>query len=505
MADQTVDAMTSNFLQAAILSLRQNVVPALSDPSARIHADLVTRVLYMLHSRFSRRGGDLQQLIAQTQSQLDEAGKLLGLAPAAPAAQAVGGFSQIEQLEQALLALEMRLNGLMPQLIALAGGDSPLRPQAVALLRRVVQEQEQFLAAQDPDILKGGYVCYQGGRIEEERLVARPALYGAEVTEASLTQHLQGRFPGCRVEQLSVMAGGFSKTTLFFTLVHASGERESLVIRKDLPVDYIASVADEFPLLQKIHAAGFPVAEPRWLEDDPVPFGGRFMVSRRVGGSTDVSRWAADPSMVENFARQMAAVMGRLHALKLNQVGYGAEIASQSAGELMKAELERWHQVLLSERREGHPIEELAMNWLKANIPATLFARQGVLVHGDLGFHNLMIANGHVSALLDWEFSHPGDQVEDLVYTKPFIEKVMGWDTFKAYYAEHTGVTCTPEEEFFYEVWAKTRNTIGGVKGAALFATAVPTEIKFAVSGSILARYLGLEAGHMVLESLGTE
>ena len=507
MPNNVTDELTANLLQTAILALRQNVVPSLPNGSARIHADLVTRVLYMLQARFSHRGADLQKLIAGTRTLLSDA---TGLVPdqGSSAGPPPGGeyFSEVDRLERELFHLEVQLTKKMPELVKLAGGDSPRKARAVQLLRRMFDLQQTFLLAQDPDISKGSYICYQGGFIDSERPHERLALYGADITADSLTAHLQQRFPGCQVEELSLMAGGFSKTTMFFTLAQASGQREALVIRKDLPVEFVTPITYEFPLLQQIHKAGFPVAEPLWVESDPQPFGGCFMVSRRVGGSTDISRWASDPNKVELFARQLAKTMADLHALKLNQLAFPADVAGASAGAMTLAEIERWnHKLLRDRRREAHPIEELALNWLKANIPAAAFERRAVLVHGDIGFHNLMIDAGNVTALLDWEFSHPGDPIEDLIYTKPFIEKVMDWETFKSYYREYGGASHTAEEEFFYIVWAKTRSPVNGAQAGTLFAESIPNELKFAVAGFVLARYLGVEAGRMIVDSFDTK
>ena len=228
------------------------------------------------------------------------------------------------------------------------------------------------------------------------------------------------------------------------------------------------------------------------------------MVSHRVSGSTDFSRWAGDKKAVDDFARQLAKLMADLHALKLEQLGYSAEIAGKSAGALMRDEIQRWYDIFTTSRPEVFPIQEIAMAWLTANIPQTLFSRAAHLVHGDIGFHNLMIDNGHVTALLDWEFTHPGDAIEDLIYTKPFIEKVMDWETFKSYYREYGGATCTEEEEFFYTVWAKTLNQATSIRAAATFNNVFPDNIKFATAGHILGRYLELEAGNMIVDSLAT-
>ena len=503
MTEKLTDDLTAKLLQAIIISLRQNVVPSISDPVARINADQLTRALYLLQSRFSRRGEDLKRLLHEDKELLHAINALVPNAgTATPAPSTDADFSAINRLEREVFIEEANICSRIPQLLDLTRSKGPAREAAVSNLRQIVNTQREFLAAQDPDILKGSYVCYQGGRIEEERLHARPHILGKELNEATLTQHFQKRFPGCRVEKFSVMAGGFSKTTVFFTLVQANGESEAFVIRKDLPVEFNSSVAYEFPLLQKLHQVGFIVAEPVWLEDDPVPFGGRFMVSRRIGGSTDFSRWAGDKAAVDNFARQLAKTMADLHSMDLGELGYAPELTSKSAGELTRIEIDRWRKVFEASRGEVQPLIELSFAWLEANIPAGAFSRRASLIHGDIGFHNMMIDDGKVSALLDWEFSHLGDPMEELIYTKPFIEKVMDWETFKSYYREYGGTTCTAEEEFFYTVWSKTRSPADCALSQEIFEDVLSNDLKYAVSGIILGRYLELEAAQMIVASL---
>jgi aminoglycoside phosphotransferase (APT) family kinase protein len=387
-------------------------------------------------------------------------------------------------------------------LLAASRGEGPASRTAAALLRRLVDVQQDFLAAQDPDILKGSHVCYQGGRIDEERAAPQAIDADRQISPDSLTAYLQSRFPGSRAEDVTVIAGGFSKSTLLFTLVQARGEREDLVIRKDMPTCHNSSVTGEFPLLQQLHRSGFVVAEPRWIETDASVFGQPFMVSQRAGGSTDVSRWAGDSRQVDAFARQLANTMADLHALPLASLGYTEAVSQATAGEMMRAEIERWRRIMIETRREGHPVLDLALTWLQANIPSTLFSRPARLVHGDIGFHNLMVDGDRVTAVLDWEFAHPGDPVEDLVYTRPFIEKVMDWERFKSYYCHCGGSPSTVEEEFFYRLWSKVRNPVACVRVAEQFADAPQDNIQYAVAGYILGRYLELEAGREVVDAL---
>jgi aminoglycoside phosphotransferase (APT) family kinase protein len=496
------DEMTTKFLTAAVTALRHNVVPALSTPEARINADLVSRILYMLHARFSTRSDDLQRLHEGDQQLLADIEALVGPGKQTPLPAHPAPFSHIEEMEHKVYDSELAVNQQLPALMEQCRVGGEPRDRAVQVLTKLVSLQKTFLAAQDPDILKGSFVCYQGGRIDEEREIPLPTRQGMKLNGDNLERYLQHRFPGSKVEDFSTMAGGFSKSTLFFTLVHQEGGRERLVIRKDPATPHVSPIAMEFPLLKQLYAIGFPVARPRWLEQDTALFDGGFMVSDRVSGTTDITRWAGDARAVESFARQLARVMADLHRITLEELGFDREVAGLSAGELTTREIDHWRKQLYHTRLEAKPLCEMALAWLDANIPASAYQRRGCLVHGDIGFHNLMVDDGEVNALLDWEFCHPGDPIEDLLYVKPFIEKVMEWGTFKNYYYEYGGPQCTAEEEFFYTIWSKTRNPVSAVPAAKVFVDSFYDSVPYAGAGFILARYLELEAAEAILENL---
>ena len=59
------------------------------------------------------------------------------------------------------------------------------------------------------------------------------------------------------------------------------------------------------------------------------------------------------------------------------------------------------------------PVLALALRWLEANLPAPTEPR---LVHGDFRLGNLLVEQGRLTGVLDWELAHLGDFHEDLAY-----------------------------------------------------------------------------------------
>jgi aminoglycoside phosphotransferase (APT) family kinase protein len=61
-----------------------------------------------------------------------------------------------------------------------------------------------------------------------------------------------------------------------------------------------------------------------------------------------------------------------------------------------------------------HPTIRLGVEWLRRN-PPSLPQRQ-TIVHADFRTGNLLVDDGRLSAVLDWELAHVGDPMEDLAY-----------------------------------------------------------------------------------------
>ena len=168
----------------------------------------------------------------------------------------------------------------------------------------------------------------------------------------------------------------------------------------------------------------------------------------------------------------------------------------------MEGEINFWRDLYVRRRSMRHPLIELVLGWLDTNIPAELYTRPARVIHGDVGFHNLMVENANMTALLDWEFAHAGDPTEDLLYIKPFIEQFGLWDTFHRRYHAAGGISPSVECENFFKVWSYARNAIGTIDARYLFKHHLNDELKLAVAGLVFGPYLELDASKLVLSLL---
>jgi aminoglycoside phosphotransferase (APT) family kinase protein len=113
---------------------------------------------------------------------------------------------------------------------------------------------------------------------------------------------------------------------------------------------------------------------------------------------------------------------------------------------------------------EPHPALELAFRWLGENRPPLA---KPTLVHGDFRTGNFMVAERGLVAVLDWEFAHWGDPLEDLgwlcVRDWRFgnVDRPAGGfarrHDFYALYAEASGRTVDAAAVHFWEVLGNVR------------------------------------------------
>lgn len=369
-------------------------------------------------------------------------------------------------------------------------------PASRAAMRDFVEAETARLVRRDPETAGGVAQMYLGGRTsraDDHDEDAQPE--GPTLTADSLTAYLRQRFPekqGLIVRSLDLLPGGMSKQTIKVRM-EAGGREERFVIRKDFPVSPSeASVVQEYPMLCAMwQTGGVPMAEPLWAEPDPAIFGTPLMAVSLAEGSNDYSAAYNDPAVAHVFADALAGAMARLHAVRLQQTTAGP-LVERSAREHVAAEIERWHSGLRRWKVAPDPVLEAAFAWLSANIPDQV--APSAIVHGDIGFHNMLMTDGRLSALLDWEFSHIGDPAEDVVYSRFFVEQVVDWRTFVDMYVRHGGTAPTPEQERFYAIWQSARNAAGCVGAQRAFLTKAGADMKLGVSGMTFGPRFALDA-----------
>lgn len=111
-----------------------------------------------------------------------------------------------------------------------------------------------------------------------------------------------------------------------------------------------------------------------------------------------------------------------------------------------------------------------------------------VWVHGDVGFHNILMEGGRIVAVVDWEFAHAGDPAEDLSYCRPAVEELSSWEDFLAVYRAAGGPAVPAERLNAFEIWRGVRNATCCAIGVKSFDSGLNTDLRLAYAGRVLIR-----------------
>jgi len=284
----------------------------------------------------------------------------------------------------------------------------------------------------------------------------------------TLTAFLQRQVPqaqGLRVEGLRRIAGGISTENWLFDAIWTEAGRQvsqPLVLRRANAHEIVeATRENEFLLLQAIAGQGVPAPRAFWM----APQGGCFerlaMVLERLPGRTertllkDANTLGLDLATRVQVAQQMADVLAAIHRIDVDRVPHlRADPRPPAVRELAQLEA--------AVERDGlgrEPELVLAARWLHSHLPAAP-ARE-TLVHGDYRPANVLVDQGQLSAVLDWELAHRGDAAEDL-----------GWYLSSWYRHEHFIPGAWAPEQFIarYEQGTGTRVDRAAVRFWGVFA-----------------------------------
>lgn len=212
-----------------------------------------------------------------------------------------------------------------------------------------------------------------------------------------------------RVEAVRRLSGGASQQTWAFDIRGGTGN-VPLILRRAANgagerAKMTAGLEVEAHLMAAAKTAGVPVPGIRHVlrPEDGL---GRGFVMELLQGETLGGRIVRDTRFAAArcaLARQCGEALARIHAMPtadlppLRRGGPSAELQFQ-------LDLHRSH-------RTVRPVFELAFQWLRQHCPNDVAP---VLVHGDFRNGNLMVDEGGLAGVLDWELAHLGDPMEDL-------------------------------------------------------------------------------------------
>ncbi len=238
------------------------------------------------------------------------------------------------------------------------------------------------------------------------------------------------------------LAGG-SRELYFVDVERADGVVLPLVLRCEGGGSFAGteiSPAREAVVYRALEHTAVPV--PRVVGVAP---GGAALLMERVPGSGDLS--AVDgPERAETMVSFVDA-LAELHNLDVDTLALDGFARPGNAEDHARLDLAMWARLADDGVASLDPLVRYAGAWLRAHAAAVV--ARTVLVQGDTGPGNFVFEHGNVTGIVDWEFAHVGDPMDDWAWLDM---RMPGEDLtdLQARYSRATGIAIDPERIRYY-------------------------------------------------------
>ncbi|MCA9539906.1 MAG: phosphotransferase family protein [Myxococcales bacterium] len=218
------------------------------------------------------------------------------------------------------------------------------------------------------------------------------------------------------VAAVTPLTGGACQEN-FRVEVELAGEPTVFALRSDARTALPGSIrrAAEHAVIEAAVSVGVPTPRARWLTADLVRPGAHAYFLDWLDGEAIGARVTCHPRVAEARAalpEQLGAALAAVHrvtpgthpALPVDREPFHTD------ADPARAAL-RFARGMLDRLPRPRPACELALRWLDAHRP-----KRGptTLVHADFRTGNFMVTSQGLAGVLDWEFAHWGDPMEDI-------------------------------------------------------------------------------------------
>lgn len=301
-----------------------------------------------------------------------------------------------------------------------------------------------------------------------------------------------------RIYDLRSMAGGASQETWQFDMQVETGEwqgRHALVVRRPLGGKIYRDALDlerEYRVLEAAYASGVPVPRPYGFVRDLL--GRPAALLARLEGETIGRKIVQDAALAgarEKLPAQMGRALAQIHAVDVRAYSLREVLLAPALGQTPTGWNIEQLTANLDDIGEPHPALELGLRWLASREPAP--PAQLTLVHGDYRIGNLVVNAGGLVGVLDWEFAHLGDPVEDVAWglvrdwrfgvDSLRLGGIAAPDPFFAAYEQATGKPLEPARILYWEVMGNVRWGVGMLNQAQRHLRGEEPNLEFASLG----------------------
>ncbi len=256
---------------------------------------------------------------------------------------------------------------------------------------------------------------------------------------------------GGEVVRFERLGGGNSREA-WLTDVALGADNLELLLRRDAGGGPMSgtelSIERESRVYRALADSGLPVPRVHGVARDAV------LLDRMPG----CAQWATltDPAERDSVSRHFVALLAHLHRLdprRLDLAGFPVPSVPQDHARI---DLALWERLYDKHVGAPNPFVRFGIAWLRRNAPVSV--QRTSLVHGDCGTGNFLFHEGRVTALLDWEFSHFGDPVDDLgcLVLHDFVQG-SDLSPYLALYREQSGIEVERSKLLYYFAFMNLR------------------------------------------------
>jgi aminoglycoside phosphotransferase (APT) family kinase protein len=307
----------------------------------------------------------------------------------------------------------------------------------------------------------------------------------AALVEQRLRAFLAARRPNAQnidVSGLHRSGNGSSRENWPFDVTYTwadSTTSQRLLLRRDPPSSVVdTGRATEFALLTALEPTPVPAPVVHWLDDTGDELLRPGMIVDRHAGTAhrgvlrEKNPLGLSAQTRTALAERLCELLAQVHLVDVTATGL-SEILPTPVPDPATAELDRWTHQLDQAELEPQPVLRWALRWLRDHRPPP--PERLVLVHGDFRPANILVQDGTVAVLLDWELAHLGDPVDDLgwycapVYTREhFIPGRWEKSEFLDRYSRLTGIQVTSAALRFWELLSMFRLAVIALQGVRI-------------------------------------
>jgi aminoglycoside phosphotransferase (APT) family kinase protein len=310
-----------------------------------------------------------------------------------------------------------------------------------------------------------------------------------------LTDYLQKLTGGAvEISNVKKLTGGAIQENWALDIVVEEGDwagGHALVFRCDARsgVATSHSRANEFALLKAANQTGVKVPVPCLLCDDMSVLGRHFFLMHRVNGEAAGHKLVRLPEM-SGLAYELGENLARIHSIvpprdDLNFLGSPPENPAVAAIALYRSYLDVFE--------TSHPAIEWGLRWLEINAPAP---GDAVLCHRDYRTGNYMVEDGHLRAVLDWEFAGWSAPLEDIGWllakcwrfgsNQKEVGGVGSRSDFYRGYESASGKTVDKDAVYYWEVMAHVRWAVIACQQAERHVSGEERSLELALTAHVI-------------------